>query len=169
MFSICSAAMPWPFGGPSGGVRFEIDYAQVAAVRLKEGIDLVRDFAAVKSVAALLAEERQRARQIRVFENVAFCRDLAAGSKSIGEPAGVVAQQLDADLPVMRDELAHGKSLAAVTNRRREKLRHGQLAEFRVQLEPAVDRARHRDRQHAPLRNRFRAKLRQLGLKLLVA
>ena len=59
---------------PGGGVLFEIDFAQIAAVGLHEGIDLVRDLAFVEGVAALSRDQPQAFSPGRILENFALGR-----------------------------------------------------------------------------------------------
>ena len=69
---------------PGRCVLLEIGFAQIAAVRLHERVDLVRDLAFVKSVAAFFADQAQRLRQRRILEDVAFRRRAAFAVERVG-------------------------------------------------------------------------------------
>ena len=69
---------------PGAGVFFEIGFAQITAVRLHEGVDLVRDLAFVESVTALFADQAQRVRQRRILEDVAFGRGAPFAVERVG-------------------------------------------------------------------------------------
>ena len=59
---------------PCRCMLLEIDFAQKTAILLHELVDLVRDLAFIKSVAPFLADQSQRFRQRRIFEDVALRR-----------------------------------------------------------------------------------------------
>ena len=98
---------------------FEIRFAQVAAVRLHEGVDLVRDLALVKSVAAFLADQAQRSCEIGILEDVAFGRCAAFAIERVGleKSAGQILVKLRTEMPVKGDQFADRKTFLGITNR----------------------------------------------------
>ena len=73
---------------PRRCVLFKVGLAQKAAIRLHEIVDLVSDLAFVKTVAPFLADQSQRFRQRRIFENVAFGRRVALAIERISFKEG---------------------------------------------------------------------------------
>ena len=63
---------------------FEIGFAQISAVRLHEGVDLVRDLAFVESVASFFADQAQRVRQRRILEDIALRRRAPFAVERVG-------------------------------------------------------------------------------------
>ena len=161
----------------------EVGLAQPAAVGAHEGVDLVDNLTAIKTVASLRRDELVGVGQRRVPENLTLGRRVpllrqgfggqAAGIHAISleERSGqmLAAQDRHVALPVEGDELAERKSLLGITDRGGEHLRQRQPAELRMKLGPAVDRARHADGQQAVGRDRGAVELCELGLHLLVA
>ena len=75
---------------PFGMVRGEIGLAQIAAVGLHEGVDLVRDLAVVETVAALFGDDVERMREAGILEYVTLAgRAVGAGEMvRLGPRAG---------------------------------------------------------------------------------
>ena len=137
----------------------EILITQIAADALEIGVHGVRDLTFVEGVAAVLGEQR-----------IACARDRDCGRFRLPRAYGrrrvsrarvvefldqtlVLLERGHVVLPVERDELRDGKAVVRVADGRREVFGHGQLAELAVQCEPAIDRARHCDRQRAHRRD----------------
>ena len=150
---------------------FEVGLAQPAAVGAHERVDLVGDGAAVEDVPPLLRQPGVGAGQIRVFEHLTLGRRVPARRERLDERTRQVlpANDLHIAAPIIGDEFADREPLVGIPDGGREHLGHRQPPEFRVQLEPAVDRARHADRQQAQRWNRRAVQLRELRLQLLIA
>ncbi len=148
---------------------FQIFFAQKAAVLAHELVDLVPDLAVVESVASFFADESERFRQRRIFENVALRRRASVDRVGLGEAAGQTFVKLRSEMPVKRDQLGNRKTFLGVTDRRREIIGEFQFPKFFVQLRPGIHRSRHADWQHSARRNHFAIQFVQLGLHLFVA
>ena len=100
---------------PRAAVLFKIHFAQIPAVRVHEGIDLVRDLTSVESVATLLADQAQCVRQRWILEDVAFRRRAAFAVKRVGFEKSAGKSFVDArtETPVIRDQLGDGKTFSA--------------------------------------------------------
>ncbi len=132
-------------------MRLEVGLAQVAAVGLHEGVDLVRDLAFVEHVPALLADQAQGVGETRVLEHVALRRGLAGGGQGVRflPRAGQVFEGREVAAPVEGDGLRDGVALLRVPDGPREVIGEGELAELVVQRSPAVHAPRDVDGQHA--------------------
>ncbi len=145
------AAIPRRDGlDPLGAVRAQVLAAEIAAVATHALLDGGGDLSVVERVAAPLRNELVGARQPHVHERLAACRDAAARHEDRGE-AGMAMKLAGAGLPRCADDCGHGKAVARVFDRRREQVLERQAPEARVQLAPAIDRARHADGQRAAL------------------
>ena len=101
---------------------FKINFAQVTAIRLHEGINLVRDLTFIKSVATFLADQTQRLRQRGILEDVAFsrCAPFAIERVSFEKSARKSFIYARTERPVIRDEIGYGKAFLGIMNRWRE-------------------------------------------------
>jgi len=100
----------------------EINFPQKTAIGPHERVDLVRDFAFVKSIAPFFANQPQSFRQRGIFENVALRRSaaLAVERVSFEKGAGQSFIQARPERPVISNQFRDRKSLFGVPNRRRK-------------------------------------------------
>ncbi len=140
---------------PVALVGGEVLLAQIAADPPHVGVDHPGDLTPVERIAAALGDPLVGPRQVRVAEDLAFFGRFAAGHVGgtrvveLLDLGGVPIQQHQIERESGADHLGDRKPFLRVADRRCQDLRHRQLAELAVQLEPAVDRSRHRYRQHA--------------------
>ncbi len=156
---------------PCRCMLFEIGFTQKTAVLAHEHVDLVRDLAAIKSVAAFLADQAQSFRERRIFENVAFGRRAAFAVERVSfeKRARQTFVNARTERPIVRDQLRDRKTFLGITNRRREIVTEFEFAKLFVQFSPCINSSGHADRQHPGRRNRLALQLRELGFHLLVA
>src|SRR5882757_7712876 len=141
----------------------EIGFAKEPAIGTHKRVDLVCDLAFVESVAAFLANQSQRSRQIRVLEDVAFTGSASFAIKRVGRDkrSGQSLVEARTERPVIGDQISDRKTFLGIANRRAEIVAQFQFAEFFVQLRPSVDASGNTDRQHAARRNSLAMKLRE--------
>ena len=113
---------------PVGRVILEVLHAEIAAVRLAEGDDLLGDRAAVIGIAAAVGDHAQAVRQVRVAEDLAHLRGPAVGIIRGGR-FGIVGRDAFARLPIAGDDLADRKTLFGILNRWGQQLRELHRAE----------------------------------------
>ena len=128
---------------PGGSVLLEIGFPQVAAVRLHEGVDLVRDLAFVENVAALFADQSQAMRQRRVLENVAFAGRTAFAIERVGfeKAAGKSFVKRDAARPIPGDQLRDREAFLRIFRRRERSSPNESFPNFLCSSAPAIDRS----------------------------
>src|SRR5262245_23624546 len=100
----------------------EIGFPQESAVGLHKSVDLDSDLAFVSSVAPFLANQSQRSRQIRVFEDVAFTRRASLAIKRVGfeKRSGQSLVETRTERPVICDQIGDWKTFFGITNRESE-------------------------------------------------
>ena len=129
---------------PSGRVLFEIGFGQKAAIGTHKSLDLIGDLTFVETVAAFFANQPQRFRKRRILKNVALCRRPAFAIEGVGfqKCSGQIFVEARTKGPVIRNQVADGKTFLGVTNGRREIVTQLQFTKLFVQLCPGVDRPR---------------------------
>ena len=163
-----SAAIPWLFGGisytippaivrrqrrdPLGLVFGEIGRGEGAAAILGALQDARRDLASIEGVAAVAGDRAERAREVRVAEDLAG-RGRSAVRQVGGARVGFLAQQRHAAKPFERRDLRDGKSVLGVRDRGGQDRLERRLAELLVKRHPARHRARDGHRMNALLRH----------------
>src|SRR4029450_2628980 len=100
----------------------EVGFPQEPAIGTHKRVDLVSDLATVESIAAFLANQSQRSRQIGVLEDVAFCRraSFAVERVRFQKRAGQSFVKTRTERPVVRSQFCDWKTFLGVANRRGE-------------------------------------------------
>src|SRR5438874_13804054 len=95
----------------------EINFSQETAIGSHKRVDLVRDFAFVKSVAPFFANQPQSFRQRGIFENVALRRSaaLAVERVSFEKRAGQSLIQARPKRPVIGNQFRDWKTLFRIS------------------------------------------------------
>jgi hypothetical protein len=133
-----------------------------------ERIDLAGDLAAIEGIAPLPGQQPVGVAQIRIAEDLALFGSASVNGERLHECPGPSGQDARAPLPRACDELRNGEPALGIVNGGLEDAVHRQLAEPVVQLEPAVHRARNRNREQARRRDAVGPDLLQLGQQLVV-
>ena len=124
----------------------EILERKIALLGLAESDDLFRDLSLVERLGPLFGKEPIRGRQPRVLEDLPHSRRTAC-EQVCGRRVGPRSKCRLAAAPVSRDDLAHGKTLFARGNRRRQQFGEILPAELLPQLFPPADAPWHRPRK----------------------
>ncbi len=125
---------------PFGPVVLEVLHAEVTAERFAGGDDLSGDGAAVVGIASPFGDCAEAGGQVRIAEELADARRLAARIVR-GQELGLQAGFSLAASPSAADDLADGKSLFGVLDRGGQQLLEAHRSKPLAQLVPAVDAA----------------------------
>ena len=137
---------------PETAVRGKVRIAQIAANPPEIGIHGPGDFTFVEGIASPAGNHAQRIGEIRIFEHFPGLR------RAIGEPGGPGVGELNDHLPpsfkgrqvalkIMGDHGCDRMAFAGIGYGGCQNVAHRHLSELAMQLKPAVDSARDRDRQ----------------------
>src|SRR5579872_491958 len=118
------------------------------AVPFAELDDLRGNFSPIERIAAFAGNQAITVRQIGILEYLADVRSAPIHQIRLGR-IGPFAQRVNRRLPAMSDDLAHGKSLLRVVDRRYEQLSQALAVESLAQFLPAIDASGNRPRERS--------------------